>query len=98
MSARDPLAAARATPGDASGPELERALDVLWQRRALDSQIWVWDYGTQLTDDAEAMGRLGRTLGDAALAPIVAAVHEGTRRIRGTRSVSLPGLAQQDRE
>jgi hypothetical protein len=82
VSPRDPLASARATPGDASELDRERALHVLWQN-ALDSQIWVWDYGTQLTDDAEAMGRLGRALGDAALAPIVAAVHEGTPQDQG---------------
>jgi hypothetical protein len=82
VSVRDSLAAACATPEDASEPERARALHVLWQH-ALDSQIWVWDYGTQLTDDAEAMGRLGRSLSDAALSPIVTAVHDGTEQDQG---------------
>ncbi|MCW3033356.1 MAG: hypothetical protein JWM60_1701 [Solirubrobacterales bacterium] len=82
VAARDPLAAARATPTQAAEPDRERALRALWQN-ALDSQIWVWDYGTQLTDDAEAMGRLGRTLSDTALAPILTAVHDGTPEDQG---------------
>jgi hypothetical protein len=97
--ARDPLAAARATPAQAPEPDRERALRVLWQN-ALDSQIWVWDYGTQLTDDAEAMGRLGRTLSDAALAPILTAVHGGSPEDQGNAIRVLararPGAIERD--
>jgi hypothetical protein len=82
VSPRDQLAAARATPEDAPEHDRERALHILWQN-ALDTQIWVWDYGVQLTDDAEAMGRLGRTLSDATLDRILTAVHEGTSQDQG---------------
>jgi hypothetical protein len=99
VAARDPLAAARATPAQAPEPDRERALHVLWQN-ALDRQIWVWDYGTQLTDDAEAMGRLGRTLSDAALAPILIAVHGGTPEDQGNAVRVLararPGAIERD--
>jgi hypothetical protein len=61
VTRRYPGVAARATPQDASVRERSGALRALWDK-ATAAQIWVWDRGTGLTDDAEAMVRLVRGL------------------------------------
>lgn len=58
---RDPAAAARATPRDAPGRERSAALRTLWDG-ARASQVWIWERGTGLTDDAKAMSTLVRGL------------------------------------
>lgn len=58
---RDTRAVARATPRDASVAERAAALRTLWDA-ATAAQVWVWDHGPGLTDDAEAMVRLVRGL------------------------------------
>jgi len=80
---RDPLAAARATPDDAPAPEREAALQALWGN-ALATQVWVWERGVRIADDAEAMARLvkGHPAGETAAA-IRAAVDSGTDQDQG---------------
>jgi SIR2-like domain len=83
VAARDPLAAARATPADVPGSEREAALRVLWDN-ATARQVWVWERGMRLTDDADAMGRLMREAPDSAIAAeIRSAVDDGTDQDQG---------------
>ena len=83
VSERDPLLAARSTPSAASPEEREDALLALW-RNATVKQVWVWERGMQLTDDAEAMGRLLRTLPKSTVATeIAAAIECGTDQDQG---------------
>lgn len=83
VARRDPLAVARATPDDATPARRRAALAALWQN-AVDSQIWIWEHGSQLTDDAEAGGRLLRTVPRSAPAQAIeAAVHNGTPQDQG---------------
>lgn len=83
VAERDPLAAARATPGDAAETERETALRVLWDN-AKAQQVWVWERGMRLTDDAEAMGRLMRGASNSRIAEeIRSAVDDGTDQDQG---------------
>lgn len=83
VAERDPTAAARATPSDAPAEEREAALRALWTR-ARAMQVWVWDYGAGLTDDAEAMSRLLRGNRDSDTArEIEEAVAVGTSQDQG---------------
>lgn len=83
LKGRDPLAAARATPDDAPESEREAALRVLWEN-ALATQVWVWERGIRIADDAEAMARLvkGGPAGETAAA-IHAAIDSGTDQDQG---------------
>lgn len=83
LKGRDPLAAARATPDDAPESERETALRVLWEN-ALATQVWVWERGIRIADDAEAMARLvkGGPAGETAAA-IHAAIDSGTDQDQG---------------
>jgi hypothetical protein len=83
LQERDPLAAARATPDNAPEPEREAALRALWEN-ALATQVWVWERGIRIADDAEAMARLvkGNPTGETAAA-IRAAVDSGTDQDQG---------------
>ncbi|HSS32503.1 MAG TPA: SIR2 family protein [Solirubrobacterales bacterium] len=83
LARRDPAAAARATSRDAPPGEREAALASLW-RRATDKQVWIWERGSGLTDDAVAMSRLMRGLPDGETAALIkAAVDAGTRQDQG---------------
>lgn len=61
LAKRDPLAAARATPEAVERSTAEASLTVLWEN-AVRRQIWAWERGMQLVDDADAMGRLLRAV------------------------------------
>lgn len=83
VAARDARAAARATPRDASVKERSAALRTLWDA-ARDAQVWVWDHGPGLTDDAEAMVRLVRGLPSGRVArEMRRAIHAGTSQDQG---------------
>ena len=83
VAARDARAAARATPRDASVKERSAALRTLWSA-ATRAQVWVWDHGPGLTDDAEAMVRLVRGLPSGKVArEMRRAVHAGTSQDQG---------------
>ena len=83
LARRDPAAAARATPRDAPASEREAALASLWHR-ATERQVWIWERGSGLTDDAVAMSRLMRGLpAGETTAQIKAAVDDGTRQDQG---------------
>ncbi len=83
LAGRDPAAAARATPRDAAESEREAALASLWHR-AIERQVWIWERGSGLTDDAVAMSRLMRGLPSGkTTAQIKAAVDGGTRQDQG---------------
>ncbi|HEX3240620.1 MAG TPA: SIR2 family protein [Solirubrobacterales bacterium] len=96
LQRRDPLAAARATPDDAPESEREAALRVLWEN-ALATQVWVWERGIRIADDAEAMARLvkGGPAGETAAA-IHAAIDSGTDQDQGNavRVLSRAGGAR----
>lgn len=80
---RDPLLVARSTPSAAPPEEREDALRSLW-RNATSKQVWVWERGMQLTDDADAMGRLLRTIPESPVAAeIAAAIECGTDQDQG---------------
>ena len=80
---RDLAVAARATPRDATVRERSGALRVLWDR-AITAQVWVWDRGTGLTDDAEAMIRLVRGLPNGRVArEMKKAIESGTSQDQG---------------
>ncbi len=80
---RDPRAAARAIPRDASVSERAAALRTLWDA-ATDAQVWVWDHGPGLTDDAEAMVRLARGLPRSrVVSEMRRALHAGTDQDQG---------------
>lgn len=80
---RDARAAARATPRGASVRERSAALHTLW-KAATDTQVWVWNHGPGLTDDAEAMVRLVRGLpGSGVVRAMRKAVHAGTSQDQG---------------
>lgn len=96
---RDPLAAARATPDDAARSEREAALATLWEN-AVAKQVWVWERGSRIADDAEAMGRLlwGCPESETAAA-IGAAIDSGTDQDQGNalRVLSRAGIAGLER-
>jgi hypothetical protein len=80
---RDTRAAARATPRDASVAERAAALRTLWDT-ATAAQVWVWDHGPGLTDDAEAMVRLVRGLPESrVVGEMRRALHAGTDQDQG---------------
>ena len=61
VSARDPLAGARATPAGAGKGERENAALLIW-RTYVAWRIWIWDYAEPaLVDDAHCLARLLRT-------------------------------------
>jgi hypothetical protein len=83
VAERDPAVAARATPRDATVRERSGALRILWDR-AVAAQVWVWDRGTGLTDDAEAMVRLVRGLPKGRVArEMKKAIESGTSQDQG---------------
>ncbi len=83
LAARDPRAAARATPRDAPVKERSAALRRLWDA-AIDAQVWFWDHGPGLIDDAEAMIRLVRGIPTGRVAKEMRrAVHAGTSQDQG---------------
>ena len=83
VAERDPLLAARCAPANAPAEEREAALRTLW-RNATSKQVWVWERGMQLTDDADAMGRLLRTVPESpAASEISAAIESGTAQDQG---------------
>lgn len=83
VAERDLALAARATPRDATAPERAGALRALWGR-AIAAQIWIWDRGTGLTDDAEAMVRLVRGLPNGRVArEMKKAIGSGTSQDQG---------------
>jgi hypothetical protein len=83
VAERDARAAARATPRDASVRERSAALQTLW-KAATDAQVWVWDHGPGLIDDAEAMVRLVRGLpGSGVVRAMRKAAHAGTSQDQG---------------
>jgi hypothetical protein len=83
LADRDPLAAARATPDHAPLAEREAALATLWEN-ALANQVWVWERGIRIADDAEAMGRLLRGCPESEVAAAIrAAVDSGTDQDQG---------------
>jgi len=83
LADRDPLAAARATPDHAPRAEREAALATLWEN-ALANQVWVWERGTRIADDAEVMGRLLRGCPESEVAAAIrAAVDSGTDQDQG---------------
>jgi len=83
VAERDPAVAARATPRDARVYERAAALRALWDK-AVAAQVWVWDHGTGLTDDAEAMTRLLRGLPRSRVAQeMKEAVDSGTSQDQG---------------
>ena len=83
VSERDLLLVARSTPSAAPPEEREDALRVLW-RNATDKQVWVWERGMQLTDDADAMGRVLRTIPESPVAAeIASALEHGTDQDQG---------------
>jgi hypothetical protein len=74
---------ARATPRDATARERSAALRALWDK-AIAAQVWVWDRGTGLTDDAEAMVRLVRGLPNGRVArEMRKAIDSGTSQDQG---------------
>jgi len=83
VAERDLGLAARATPRDATVRERSGALRALWDR-AVAAQVWVWDRGTGLTDDAEAMVRLVRGLPNGRVArEMKKAIDSGTSQDQG---------------
>lgn len=84
LAERDPLAAARATPDGAPRTEVEVALRALWSN-AVETQVWVWERGMQLVDDADSMGRLLKAAPGCQLEEILvkAARGEGSDQDRG---------------
>lgn len=83
LAERDPLAAARATPDHAPRVEREAALATLWEN-ALATQVWVWERGVRIADDAEAMGRLLRECPESEIAVAIrAAANSGTDQDQG---------------
>jgi SIR2-like domain len=83
VAERDARATARATPRDASVAERSAALRTLWDA-ATEAQVWVWDHGPGLTDDAEAMVRLVRGLpGSRVVREMRRALHAGTDQDQG---------------
>ncbi|MGN6664027.1 MAG: SIR2 family protein [Solirubrobacterales bacterium] len=83
VAERDLGVAARATPRDATVRERSDALRALWDK-AIAAQIWVWDRGTGLTDDAEAMVRLVRGLPNGRVArEMRKAIDSGTSQDQG---------------
>ncbi|HEY0391481.1 MAG TPA: SIR2 family protein [Solirubrobacterales bacterium] len=84
LAERDPLAAARATPDGAPRAEIEVALRALWSN-AVETQVWVWERGMQLVDDADSMGRLLKAAPGCPLEEVLlkAARGEGSDQDRG---------------
>lgn len=84
FAARDPLAAAVATPNDASDAERLRAAELIWERYTRRA-IWMWQRGlSQLLDHASALGRLVATIPDSEFSRTVrTAIHSGTREQQG---------------
>jgi hypothetical protein len=83
VAERDLALAARATPRDATVRERSSALRALWDS-AIAAQVWVWDRGTGLTDDAEAMIRLVRGLPSGRVArEMKKAIESGTSQDQG---------------
>jgi hypothetical protein len=83
VAERDLAVAARATPRDATVRERSGALRALWDR-AIAAQVWIWDRGTGLTDDAEAMVRLARGLPNGRVArEMKKAIESGTSQDQG---------------
>lgn len=84
LAERDPLAAARATPDGAPRAEIEMALQALWSN-AVETQVWVWERGMQLVDDADSMGRLLKAAPGCPLEEVLleAARGEGSDQDRG---------------
>jgi hypothetical protein len=96
VAERAPLAAARATPAHASVRERSAALRTLWEH-AKQSQVWVWQYGTAFTDDAEAMVRLVRGLPSGAVVrEMRRAIDNGTAQDQGNaiRVLARAGAAR----
>ena len=95
LAGRDPLAAARATPDHAPRAEREAALAMLWEN-ALANQVWVWERGIRIADDAEAMARLLRGCPESEIGlAIRAAADSGTDQDQGNalRILSRAGVA-----
>jgi len=84
LTKRDPLAAARATPEGASADEVETAARTLWEN-AVETQVWMWERGMQIVDDADSAGRLLKAVRGCSLeADVLAAVGgAGTDQDRG---------------
>lgn len=84
LAKRDPLAAARATPEGAPTAEVEAAARTLWEN-AVETQVWMWERGMQIIDDADSAGRLLKAVPGCSLeADVLAAVRgRGTDQDRG---------------
>lgn len=84
VGARDPLAAARATPGSAEPGERRAAARLLWGTY-LERQVWMWDYDVPgLAEDSEAFGRLLRGEGVEEMLDVVRqALHHGSTQDQG---------------
>ena len=84
LAKRDPLAAARATPDGAPPAEVEAAARTLWEN-AVETQVWMWERGMQIVDDADSAGRLLKAVPGCSLeADVLAAVRgRGTDQDRG---------------
>jgi hypothetical protein len=84
LAERDPLAAARATPEGATPAEVEAAARTLWEN-AVETQVWMWERGMQIVDDADSTGRLLKAMPGCSLAAhvLAAARGRGTDQDRG---------------
>ncbi|HUB99867.1 MAG TPA: SIR2 family protein [Solirubrobacterales bacterium] len=84
LGERDPLAAARATPEGAAADEVEDAARTLWEN-AVKTQVWMWERGMQIADDADSAGRLLKAVRGCPLEKAVldAARGRGTDQDRG---------------
>jgi hypothetical protein len=91
VTTRDRRAAARATPRDAPVKERSAALRTLWDA-AVDAQVWVWDHGPGLTDDAEAMiGLVCGLPGGRVTKEMRRAIHAGSSQDQGNAIHVLAG-------
>ncbi len=84
LAERDPLAAARATPEGAPTAEVEAAARTLW-KNAVATQVWMWERGMQIVDDADSAGRLLKAVPGCSLEAdvLAAACGRGTDQDRG---------------
>lgn len=98
VAARDPLAAARSTPADATEDERAAAVDLLWNVYE-EWGVWNWDRDVpDLVEDAEVLARLLRAESHGAqVAKLRRLIHEGDyvqqgNAIRVLARVGAPGF------
>jgi SIR2-like domain len=101
---RDPLAAARSTPSDATSAEQAAAVELLWSKYE-EWGIWAWDRSApDLVEDAEVIARLLRLDADGPwVAELRRLLHAGDEiqqgnAVRVLARVAPPGLTSDLRQ